>query len=115
MTAPLGSGMLWSFGPDGKRSPNISCGNAMGGLFVLVGGFSFPTGAAFNGPQWVSHCGVGTTPAYGHPELAKQFSAVLVGGRLEYRNLANIEKIHNDAAATLLQEQKAKAEQKSPF
>jgi hypothetical protein len=50
-----------------------------------------------------------------HPELAKQFSAVLVDGRLEYRNLANIEKIHNDAAAKLLQEQKAKAEQKSPF
>jgi hypothetical protein len=108
---------MWSFGPDGTRSPDIAfaCSSAMGGNFVGAAGFSFPTGSTFDG-----HCGTGLalliTPTFWHQELAKQFSVVLVDGQLEYKNLMNIKKVHDDAEAKHLEEQRAKAEkQKSPF
>lgn len=105
-TSPPGSGMFWSFGPDGKRSPNIRCTGY--GSFVNVSGFSLPSSAnTFN-----SQCGTGLEINI----VGQRITEVLIDGHLEYTNLMNIKKAHDDAAAKLRQEQKANAEkQKSPF
>ena len=109
MTAPLGSGMFWSFGPDGKRSPNIHC-TGYGGS-VTVGEFSLPSSAI----TFDSQCGTGLEINI-VGELVSRVSVGLVDGQLEYKNLMNIKKVHDDAEAKYLEEQKAKAEkQKSPF
>jgi hypothetical protein len=109
MTSPLGSGMFWSFGPDGKRSPNIHC-TGYGGQETL-GGFSLPS------PEMTfdSQCGTGLeVNLIGN--LVNRITQVLTDGQLEYKNLMNIKKTHDDAAAKLLEEQKANAKkQKSPF
>jgi hypothetical protein len=53
MTSPLGSGMFWSFGPDGKRSPNTHCTGY--GSFVSVGALSLPSSE----DTFDSQCGTG--------------------------------------------------------
>ena len=109
MTSPLGSGMFWSFGPDDKRSANIHCTGAAGD--VRVGEFSLPSPDI----TFDSQCGTGLEiNLVGN--LVSRITQVLTDGQLEYKNLMNIKKAHDDAAAKLLQEQKGNAEkQKSPF
>jgi hypothetical protein len=108
-TSPKGSGMFWSFGPDGERCRNIICSGAMGGNFVTVNNFTFSQGAA-----WSPSCGIGLEVNI-IGRLASRILQSLVDGQLEYKNLMNIKKALDDVAAKRLQEQKANAEkQKSP-
>jgi len=101
-------GMLWGFDPDGK--PGRVCGAALIGNFVSVDQFSFPVGSVFN-----SGCGIGLDIIVGTGTLTTKIQEVLVDGQLEYKNLMNIKKVHDDAEAKRLQELKDKAKQKSPF
>jgi hypothetical protein len=113
-TSPPGSGMFWSFGRDGKRSPNIHCTGYSGD--VPVGEFNLPSSTN----TFDSQCGTGLeiiiVGSFSNPHLAARITEVLTDGQLEYKNLMNIKKVHDDAAAKLLQKQKDNAEkQKSPF
>jgi hypothetical protein len=101
-------GMFWGFGLDGK--PANVCGGALIGNFVSVDQFSFPVGSVFH-----RDCGIALEVIIGSGTLTARIQEVLVDGQLEYKNLMNIKKVHDDAEAKRLQELQDKAKQKSPF
>jgi hypothetical protein len=100
----------WAFDPDGRPSTTNLCGPLQMGGFMTVGQFKFPYGST--APV---RCGAGLVIFFGSPNLATHVQEVLVDGQLEFRNLAAIEKVHDDAEAKRLQQLKDKAQQQSPF
>ena len=62
------------------------------------------------------HLEINIVGSFWKPNLVGRITEVLIDGQLEYKNLMNIKKVHDDAAAKLLQEQTDNAKkQKAPF
>jgi hypothetical protein len=117
--APFYHAVFWNFGPDGQRVNADACASAYGApigdvAFKDLGqGFSFPT-ASHELPE--NHCGIGLAVNLNESVSdAIEVQQMLVDAQLQYRDLANIDKIHKDADARRLEDLKAKAQQTSPF